>query len=53
MSTVVSVLTTKDGQGSTTLALALAWAAAEGRRVMAIDADMSGTGNLADLIAAG
>jgi MinD-like ATPase involved in chromosome partitioning or flagellar assembly len=51
MSTVVSVLTTKDGQGSTTLGLALAWAAAEGRRVMAIDADMSGTGNLADLVA--
>jgi MinD-like ATPase involved in chromosome partitioning or flagellar assembly len=51
MSTVVSVLTTKDGQGSTSLALSLAWAAAEGRRVMAVDADMSGTGNLADLIA--
>jgi MinD-like ATPase involved in chromosome partitioning or flagellar assembly len=51
MSTVVSVLTTKDGQGSTSLALALAWSAAEKRRVMAVDADMSGTGTLADLIA--
>jgi MinD-like ATPase involved in chromosome partitioning or flagellar assembly len=51
MSTVVSVLTTKDGQGSTTLALALAWTAAEKRRVMALDADMSGTGTLADLVA--
>lgn len=51
MSTVVSVLTTKDGQGSSSLALSLAWTAAEKRRVMAIDADMSGTGNLADLIA--
>jgi MinD-like ATPase involved in chromosome partitioning or flagellar assembly len=51
MSTVVSVLTTKDGQGSTTLALALAWTAADRRRVMALDADMSGTGTLADLIA--
>jgi MinD-like ATPase involved in chromosome partitioning or flagellar assembly len=51
VSTVVSVLTTKDGQGSTSLALSLAWTAAEKRRVMAIDADMSGTGTLADLIA--
>jgi len=51
MSTVVSVLTTKDGQGSSTFALLLAWTAAEERRVMLIDADMSGTGNLADLIA--
>lgn len=51
MSTVVSVLTTKDGQGSSTFALALAWTAAEERRVMLIDADMAGTGSLADLIA--
>jgi MinD-like ATPase involved in chromosome partitioning or flagellar assembly len=51
VSTVVSVLTTKDGQGSTSLALSLAWTAADKRRVMAIDADMSGTGTLADLIA--
>lgn len=51
MSTVVSVLTTKDGQGSTTFALSLAWTAAERRRVMLVDADMSGTGNLADMIA--
>jgi MinD-like ATPase involved in chromosome partitioning or flagellar assembly len=51
MSTVVSVLTTKDGQGSSTFALLLAWTAAEERRVTLIDADMSGTGNLADLIA--
>jgi MinD-like ATPase involved in chromosome partitioning or flagellar assembly len=51
VSTVVSVLTTKDGQGSTSLALSLAWTAAEKRRVMAIDADMSGTGTLADLVA--
>lgn len=51
MSTVVSVLTTKDGQGSTSLALSLAWTAAERHRVMLVDADMSGTGNLADLIA--
>jgi Mrp family chromosome partitioning ATPase len=48
VSTVVSVLTTKDGQGSTSLALSLAWTAAEKRRVMAIDADMSGTGTLAE-----
>jgi MinD-like ATPase involved in chromosome partitioning or flagellar assembly len=51
MSTVVSVLTTKDGQGSTSFALSLAWAAAEHRRVLLIDADMSGTGTLADAIA--
>jgi MinD-like ATPase involved in chromosome partitioning or flagellar assembly len=51
VSTVVSVLTTKDGQGSSTLALSLAWTAAEESRVMLVDADMSGTGNLADLIA--
>jgi MinD-like ATPase involved in chromosome partitioning or flagellar assembly len=51
MSTVVSVLTTKDGQGSTGFALSLAWAAAEDRRVLLIDADMSGTGTLADAIA--
>jgi MinD-like ATPase involved in chromosome partitioning or flagellar assembly len=51
MSTVVSVLTTKDGQGSTSFALSLAWAAAEQRRVLLVDADMSGTGTLADLIA--
>lgn len=51
MSTVVSVLTTKDGQGSTTFAVSLAWAAAERQRVMLIDADMSGTGTLADVIA--
>jgi len=51
MSTIVSVLTTKDGQGSTTFALSLAWAAAEHRRVLLIDADMSGTGTLADAIA--
>jgi MinD-like ATPase involved in chromosome partitioning or flagellar assembly len=51
MSTVVSVLTTKDGQGSTSLALSLAWTLADKRRVMALDADMSGTGTLADLIA--
>jgi MinD-like ATPase involved in chromosome partitioning or flagellar assembly len=51
MSTVVSVLTTKDGQGSTSFALSLAWAAAEQRRVLLVDADMSGTGTLADAIA--
>ena len=51
MSTVVSVVTTKDGQGSTSFALALAWAAAEQRRVLLVDADMSGTGTLADAIA--
>ena len=51
MSTVVAVLTTKDGQGSSTLALSLAWAAAQDHRVMLIDADMSGTGNIADLLA--
>src|SRR5207237_10437943 len=51
MSTVASVLTTKDGQGSSTFALSLAWTAAEEHRVMLVDADMSGTGNLADLIA--
>jgi MinD-like ATPase involved in chromosome partitioning or flagellar assembly len=51
MSTIVSVLTTKDGQGSTTFALSLAWAAAEHRRVLLIDADMSGTGTLADALA--
>jgi MinD-like ATPase involved in chromosome partitioning or flagellar assembly len=51
VSTVVSVLTTKDGQGSTSLGLSLAWTAAERRRVMAIDADMSGTGTMADLLA--
>jgi MinD-like ATPase involved in chromosome partitioning or flagellar assembly len=51
MSTVVSVLTTKDGQGSTGFALSLAWATAERRRVILVDADMSGTGTLADTIA--
>jgi MinD-like ATPase involved in chromosome partitioning or flagellar assembly len=51
MSTVVSVLTTKDGQGSTSFALALAWAAADSQRVLLVDADMSGTGTLADAIA--
>jgi MinD-like ATPase involved in chromosome partitioning or flagellar assembly len=51
MSMVVSVLTTKDGQGSTSFALSLAWAAAEQRRVLLVDADMSGTGTLADAIA--
>jgi len=51
MSTVVSVLTTKDGQGSTSFALSLAWAAAEHRRVLLVDTDMSGTGTLADAIA--
>ena len=51
MSAVVSVLTTKDGQGSTSFALSLAWAAAEQRRVLLVDADMSGTGTLADAIA--
>jgi MinD-like ATPase involved in chromosome partitioning or flagellar assembly len=51
MSTVIAVLTTKDGQGSSTLALSLAWAAAQDARVMLVDADMSGTGNIADLLA--
>jgi MinD-like ATPase involved in chromosome partitioning or flagellar assembly len=51
MTTIVSILTTKDGQGSTSFALSLAWAAAEQRRVLLIDADMAGTGTLADLIA--
>jgi MinD-like ATPase involved in chromosome partitioning or flagellar assembly len=51
MSAVVSVVTTKDGQGSTSFALSLAWAAAEQRRVLLVDADMSGTGTLADAIA--
>lgn len=50
MTTVVSVLTTKDGQGSTAFALSLAWAAAEKRRVLMLDADMSGTGTVADAI---
>ena len=51
MSTVIAVLTTKDGQGSSTLALSLAWSAAQHTRVMLVDCDMSGTGNLADMIA--
>jgi MinD-like ATPase involved in chromosome partitioning or flagellar assembly len=51
MSLVLSVLTTKDGQGSSTFALSIACALAERRRVMMVDADMSGTGNLADLLA--
>lgn len=51
MSTVVSVLTTKDGQGSTGFAVSLAWAAAGQRRVILIDADMSGTGTAADVLA--
>jgi len=51
MSTVVGILTTKDGQGSTGFALSLAWTAAEQRRVLLLDADMSGTGTLADAIA--
>ncbi len=51
MSTVLSVLTTKDGQGSTGFALSLAWAIAEQLRVLLVDADMSGTGTLADAIA--
>jgi MinD-like ATPase involved in chromosome partitioning or flagellar assembly len=51
VSMVVAVLTTKDGQGSSTLALSLSWAAAQAARVMLIDADMSGTGNIADLLA--
>jgi MinD-like ATPase involved in chromosome partitioning or flagellar assembly len=51
MSFVVAFLTTKDGQGSTTLALATAWAAAQQHRVMFIDADMSGTGSAADALA--
>ncbi|TMC02653.1 MAG: ParA family protein [Chloroflexi bacterium] len=51
MTTIVSILTTKDGQGSTSFALSLAWAAAEQRRVLLIDADMAGTGTLADVIA--
>jgi len=51
MSTVVGILTTKDGQGSTGFALSLAWTAAEQRRVLLLDADMSGTGTVADAIA--
>jgi MinD-like ATPase involved in chromosome partitioning or flagellar assembly len=51
MSTVIAVLTTKDGQGSSTLALSLAWSAAQHARVMLVDCDMSGTGNIADLLA--
>ncbi len=51
MTLVASVLTTKAGQGSSTLALSLAWAAAERHRVLLCDADMSGTGNLAELLA--
>jgi len=51
MTTVVGILTTKDGQGSTGFALSLAWTAAEQRRVLLLDADMSGTGTLADAIA--
>lgn len=51
MTTIVSVLTTKDGQGSTGFALGVAWTAAQQRRVLLIDADMSGTGTLADAIA--
>lgn len=51
MSTVVSVLTTKDGQGSTSFAVSLAWAAADERRALLVDADMSGTGTVADAIA--
>jgi MinD-like ATPase involved in chromosome partitioning or flagellar assembly len=51
MTTIVSILTTKDGQGSTGFALGVAWTAAQQRRVLLIDADMSGTGTLADAIA--
>jgi MinD-like ATPase involved in chromosome partitioning or flagellar assembly len=51
MSTVISVLTTKDGQGSSGFALSLAWTAAERGRVILVDADMSGTGTLADTLA--
>jgi MinD-like ATPase involved in chromosome partitioning or flagellar assembly len=50
MSTVIAVMTTKDGQGSSTLALSLAWSAAQHVRVMLVDCDMSGTGSIADLL---
>jgi hypothetical protein len=49
--TIVSVLTTKDGQGSTSFALSLAWTTSERHRTMLVDADMSGTGTLADAVA--
>jgi MinD-like ATPase involved in chromosome partitioning or flagellar assembly len=51
MTTVASVLTTKDGQGSTGFALSIAWTAAAERGVLLIDADMSGTGTVADAVA--
>lgn len=49
MPKIITVLTTKDGQGSTTQAVQIAWTlAGQDKRVLLIDCDMSGTGNVAD-----
>lgn len=48
MSYVIGIVTTKDGQGSTTLAVALATELALHRSTLLIDADMSGTGTAID-----
>jgi MinD-like ATPase involved in chromosome partitioning or flagellar assembly len=50
MSNLILVTTTKDGQGSTSFAAALAWSLAHSQTVLAIDADMSGTGNLVEFL---
>ena len=50
MSNLILVTTTKDGQGSTSFAAALATALAHDQTVLAIDADMSGTGNLVEFM---
>jgi MinD-like ATPase involved in chromosome partitioning or flagellar assembly len=50
MSNLIIVTTTKDGQGSTSFAAALAFSLAHEQTVLAIDADMSGTGNLVEFL---
>ena len=50
MSNLILVTTTKDGQGSTSFAAALAWSLAHSQTVLAIDADMAGTGNLVEFM---
>jgi MinD-like ATPase involved in chromosome partitioning or flagellar assembly len=50
MSNLIIVTTTKDGQGSTSFAAALGAALAKDQTVLAIDADMSGTGNLVEMM---
>ena len=50
MSNLIIVTTTKDGQGSTSFAAALASSLAHDQTVLAIDADMSGTGNLVEFM---